>query len=104
MTGDVLRRIRRAGGPALIVAGALYLGYHAVQGERGLLGWVRIAERVDTLRAEVAEAHAERSALERRVRLLRPDSLDPDMLEERAADVLNLAPSGTRVLIDVPPR
>lgn len=98
--GEPRRRIRRAAGPALFAACALYLGYHAVQGERGLAAWFRIGERVETLRATAAETRAERTALERRVRLLRPDALDPDMLEERAAAVLNLAPPGTLAIIE----
>jgi cell division protein FtsB len=35
------------------------------------------------------ELDAQRAELERKVKLLRPDSLDPDMLEERAREVLN---------------
>ena len=98
--GESRGRIRRAAGPALFAACALYLGYHAVQGERGLAAWFRIGERVETLRAVAAETRAGRTALERRVRLLRPGSLDADMLEERAAAVLNLAPPGTVAIIE----
>jgi cell division protein FtsB len=50
------------------------------------------------LRAKVEQAHtlhaglqAERSQLDARVALLRPDNLDPDMLEERARVMLNFA-------------
>ncbi len=92
--------VRRAAGPALFVACVTYLGYHAVYGQRGLLAWFRLEERVESLRTEVAEARTERMALENRVNLLRPDGLDPDLLEERVAAVLNLARPGTRVVID----
>lgn len=98
--GELPRRLRRAAGPALFVACVFYLGYHAVQGQRGLRAWVRLDERVAVLRAGEAAVRAERTALERRVALLRPGSLDPDMLEERAAAVLNLAPPGTRFIVD----
>ena len=93
-------RVRRAAGPVLCVAFALYLGYHAVQGERGLFAWARIEAHVHELRAAVATARAGREALEHRVKLLRPDSLDPDLLEERAADVLNVAPPGVLILLE----
>ena len=98
--GEFRGRVRRAAGPALFVACALYLGYHAVQGQRGLLAWLRIDDRVAQLRDDEAEIRAEREALEHRVSLLRPDNMDPDLLEERVADVLNLAPPGTLVIID----
>ncbi len=42
----------------------------------------------------------EQEILERRVQLLRPDSLDPDMLEERARKVLNFAKKDEVVIYD----
>jgi cell division protein FtsB len=60
-----------------------------VQGDRGLLTWLRLKQEL--AEAQTAEAHLsnERAAMARRVRLLRPDNLDPDMLAERAHAVLN---------------
>lgn len=98
--GRFRERLRRASGAAFFLACALYLGFHTVWGERGALAWAKTSERVAVLRAAVAETRAERMVLEHRVGLLRADSLDPDMLEERTAAVLNLAPPGTRVIFD----
>ncbi|MDP6953567.1 MAG: septum formation initiator family protein [Alphaproteobacteria bacterium] len=84
------RRLRRAAMPALLLAAALYLGYHMINGERGILAWMRLEENIATLAKEVAETREERQRLENRVVMLRPESLDPDLLEERAGAVLNL--------------
>ena len=68
-----------------------YFAYYTVEGDRGLV-------RLGNLQKEVAEADGalrdllgERETLERRARLLRPDNLDPDMLDERARQLLNAA-------------
>lgn len=67
-----------------------YFGYHAVEGERGLLSYFSMKHRMATTVETLDDLKAERTALERRVRLLRPDGLDLDMLEERAREVLNV--------------
>ncbi len=100
MKGKLAALLRRGVGPALFLACILYLGYHTVQGDRGLLAWLEMSDRVAALRVEVAEVRVERLVLEHRVSLLRPDSLDADMLEERVARVLNMARPGTRVLLE----
>ncbi|MFQ5776041.1 MAG: septum formation initiator family protein [Kiloniellaceae bacterium] len=66
-----------------------YFAYHAVQGERGLLAWLRLKQELAQANAAEASLAAGRAKLERRVGLLRPDHLDLDMLDERAHAVLN---------------
>ena len=66
-----------------------YFAYHAVQGERGLLAWLAVKHELAEARATQTALAETRVDLERRVRLLRPDSLDLDMLDERAHAVLN---------------
>ena len=83
---------RRA--PAILppLLGALafsYFAYHAVEGDRGLRSWMKLRQEIATARASEAELAAERETMERRVTLLKPESLDRDMLEERARAVLN---------------
>jgi cell division protein FtsB len=71
--------------------------YHLVQGERGLLAWLRLNQEIKVAQAHLADLDGERSALEGRVALLRPEHLDRDMLDERARATLNLA--GPREII-----
>jgi len=87
---ELRRRARHVVGPVLWAALAGYFGYHAVQGDRGLIAWYRVTQQLEEAKATLAEAQAERTALRKRVNLLRPDGLDPDILEERARLTLNM--------------
>ncbi|MFO7482331.1 FtsB family cell division protein [Oceanibaculum nanhaiense] len=87
---EIRRRARHAVGP---VCGALLLGYfvyHAVQGERGLLAWRQVDQQIAGAEATLAEVQVVHERLARRVSLLEPASIDPDMLDERARIMLNL--------------
>ena len=68
-----------------------YFIYHAVQGDRGILAWMRVNQQLELARHELAATTAEREALEQRVSLLSNSSLDLDMLEERARVMLNFS-------------
>ena len=76
-----------------------YFAYHAVEGDRGLRSWLKLRQEIADAKSSEAELAAERERLERRVALLRPESLDRDMLEERARAVLNLARPEDRVIL-----
>jgi cell division protein FtsB len=75
------------------VAGAIiaYFGVNAYSGNRGLRAKQEIEEQITRLNDELASLKAERATWERRVLLLRPGSIDPDMLDERARTLLNYA-------------
>ena len=76
--------------PTLLgVCAVVYFGYHALQGERGVMTLMQLERRVDQAEVDLRAVEAERDALERNVELMRPTSLDRDMLEERARVVLN---------------
>ena len=91
LLGELKKRLRYAVGPVLGIGIFGYFAYHAIEGERGLFAYMRLVDRVaeaDQTRQEVAAIRAE---MERRVAMLRPDHTDPDMLDERASAMLNLA-------------
>ncbi len=95
---SITDRARSMIGP-LMVAGVLaYFGYHAIQGERGVLTWLQLDHQIDRTARALDASRAEESLLQRRVALLRRDNLDPDMLDERARLVLNLAAPGELVI------
>ena len=77
--------------PALGVCGLVYLAYHGVQGERGLVAYTHLSGQVDVARATLARLEEARRVLEKDVGLLRPSTLDRDMLDERARVMLGLA-------------
>src|ERR1700704_4137562 len=72
---------------ALYVGAALIIGYfwaHAHSGEHGLKAKQDLVEQAADLARELDQLKAERVAWEHRVALLRPNAVDPDLLEERA--------------------
>ena len=90
----VLREIRRRAPQIVpqVVAACLvaYFAYHAVQGEGGILAYMRTQEALTEAKAVRAELRDQRTELERKVELLR-EPLDRDLLSERARAVLNFA-------------
>ena len=68
-----------------------YFGYHLVNGDRGLLAMAHLQRETMIANQNLAEAEATRKIWERRVTELRNQSLDPDMLDERARILLNFS-------------
>ncbi len=79
-----------------------YFAYHTVEGDRGLLAWLRLRGQIFDAELRLAKVSTERQALEHRVLLLRPDHLDPDMLEERARALDDLGRDGDVVVLGAP--
>lgn len=67
---------------------AFYFSYHIGFGERSYWRLRTLETSVEHLSVDYGQLNSERLALEGRVSRLRPGSLDPDMLEERARYVL----------------
>ncbi len=84
-------RLKRFVMPVITIAFLTYFGYHALHGEYGLVGRVRLERQAIQLEDELRVLNDRRDQLQRRVNLLKPDSLDQDMLDERARLNLNLA-------------
>jgi cell division protein FtsB len=97
------RALRAVIGPALGVALIVYFAFHLVHGDRGLVAWRDLTMKIDDAETIAREIAAERAAMERRVALLRPDSLDRDMVDERARSLLNLAHPDDVVIPKGPP-
>jgi len=99
----VIRELRRQGrqiaGSLLGVITIGYFAYHAVEGERGLRSYFALRHATTVAAEDLVTLRAEREALEQRVRLLRPDGLDLDMLDERARSVLGLVQDDEIVIL-----
>jgi cell division protein FtsB len=80
----------------LLVLG--YFAYHAVEGSYGLYALGKLQDRVATLEAELATVQAERARMEEHVSLMRPESLEKDVVDERARQALNMADAKDIVL------
>ena len=89
--------------PLLALGLTGYFVFHAFHGDHGVLARMRLERQAETLNKELELVRAERETLEKRVALLRPRSLDPDMLEERARNLLNYAhPNDVIILRESP--
>ncbi len=70
-----------------------------MSGELGIVGRAMIERQVSELEQELSVLTAQRHDLLARVSLLRPESLDPDMLDERARLNLNLVHADELVVL-----
>ena len=68
-----------------------YFGVNAYTGKYGLHAQAALDQEMIALTGELARLKQERIVLEQRVSLLRAESLDPDMLDERARFQLEFA-------------
>jgi len=84
------RRSRFLLGPALGITLTGYFAYHLVEGDRGLKAWLRLNREIGTATANLEAVRAQRAALDLKVSELRPDHVDPDLLDERIRATLNL--------------
>ena len=66
----------------------LYFSYHTVFGHRSILTLTKLENKIELAVANNDDATQERQTLEAKVLAMRPDSINPDMLEERARSVL----------------
>ena len=73
-------------GAALLIG---YFGVNAYTGNHGLKARADLDQQIAQLSSELNALKAERATWERRVSLLKSESLDPDMLDERARRLLD---------------
>ena len=99
---ELRRRARVVIGPLLALILAGYFAYHLVAGERGLLAWLRLNRELQTANSELARLQADHAALENRVATMRPEHIDPDLLDEQVRRMLDVAAPDETVII-VPP-
>ena len=85
--------------PAVCLMLLGYFAFHGVEGDFGLYALKKLKQREAALTAELADLAAEKERMEKRVALMRPESLDPDMIDERARQSLNMAHPNDRIII-----
>ena len=77
-----------------------YFGVNAYTGDHGLRAREELDRQIAALDKQLDEATAERDLWERRVKLLKSDSIDPDMLDERARALLDDVDARDLVLVE----
>ncbi len=98
---DHTKKAKQVLAPLLGAALVTYFAYHAVQGDRGLLAWWQLRQQMDASELELASISAEREYLESMISLLRPESLDLDMLDEQTRRTLAFAQPKELLIIPV---
>jgi cell division protein FtsB len=86
----VRRRVGLLFGPVLGIALTGYFAYHLVEGDRGFKTWLSLNREIRTSAARLDAVRAQRAALDLKVSNLRPEHIDPDLLDERIRATLNL--------------
>lgn len=79
-----------------------FFAWHAQEGPRGFAFREKLASQSRQLSDELAAIQKQRSGFETRVALLRPESVDPDMLDEMARSTLDVASPNDLILLDSP--
>lgn len=70
-------------------AGAIgYFAFHAFNGDHGIQAQQKFEQQKQDLSATLADLQATRADLERRVALVKASALDPDVIEEKARQLL----------------
>lgn len=79
-----------------------YFVYHTIQGDRGWISMLRLQQEVNSAQNTLSSLQRERGELSNRVHLLRPESLDSDLLEEKSKELLNYS-KPNEIIILTPP-
>jgi cell division protein FtsB len=77
-----------------------YFGYHTVMGERSIMRLMTLDRQLAKATETYDRNHAARVALEDKVSRLRPGSIDPDLLEERAHYVLGYTRPDEQIILN----
>lgn len=77
--------------PTCSIVVTAYFAYHVFYGDHGIIAWQRLEQQAVETRDKRDRLSLDRLALQKKVQLLRPESIDPDLLDERARAALNFA-------------
>lgn len=78
---------------------SVYFAYHLVAGQRSVLSLMSLDRQAEAEKAELVDLVREREDLEKRVVMMRPGSIDRDLLEERARLILGYTGKNEQIVI-----
>lgn len=77
-----------------------YFVYHIVIGARGVVSWTILSREANQLESELVKIKEENEFMNNKIKGMRSDSLDLDLLEEQAERILGFCyPEDTIVLL-----
>lgn len=77
-----------------------YFSYHGFHGKYGVYARDGIQAKIAQLNLDLSHLSRQREILDRNVALMHPEQIDPDMLDEQARRVLNLARPDEIIMVD----
>ena len=98
----ITKRLRRT---ILSIIGACIVAsflYHMIEGDRGWFAMLRLQQQVRDAQASLSQVQKDRQELEHRTQLMRPNSLDPDLLDEKSRELLNYSKPNEIVVLTPP--
>lgn len=78
---------------------SIYFSYHLIAGPRGYFTLKDNQTQIEKLEEELASLSAEKEHVEKRVVMMRPGSIDRDLLEERIRYTLGYTLEGEYILL-----
>ena len=96
----ILKQAEKFGSIYRLHAGDFLFRLLCFYGERGIRKYLYLRHEVEHARVLADQYKARKERLDSEVRLLSPDSLDPDLLDERVRIVLNFVGSDEFVILD----
>ena len=90
ITSQLKRRAHFVLAPIIGIALTGYFFYNLIEGEHGLIRWLSVTREIRAENANLEAVRTQRQALDLRVSELKPNHLDPDLLDERVRATLNL--------------
>lgn len=88
---EIRQRLRHIWGPIITTAVIGYFLYHAVQGDRSLLAFISLRKQLNEAQMQLETVKTKREKLENRVKQMRPQNINPDILDEQVRSVLGVS-------------
>ncbi len=76
-----------------------YFCYHTMLGQRSVIRLMALEKKVTAVSEQQDSLEQQRTALEKKVMMMRPGSIDRDLLEERVRSVLGYSYSDEKILL-----
>ena len=96
---DIRWRFNHIAGPLFGILLFTYFVYHSIQGQHGILAWRQLDIHITKAEVTFANLQAKQAELEQSVIMLRPATLDLDMVEEQSRRLLNFTHQDDVVVI-----
>jgi cell division protein FtsB len=96
---EMRRRSRVLIAPVLGIAATGYCVYHTIEGDHGIGAWVRINHELHAAQDNLDTVTQRRMVLDQKVRDMRPEHVDRDLLDEEVRRNLDMAQPNEIVII-----